>query len=286
MPGLHTFVMSSNGIRVIPRQLPRAEGSRATLASKGRASTGLPALDAVMSGGIPRGQSVLLSGPSGTGKSTFARHFIDAGARSGEKGILVAFEEHPGDYLAGADEVGPSLRQHVEAGLVELLGLRPLDLTVDEALIDILDAIERTGARRLAVDSLSGFELALSPAHRHDVRESIFRFVNALTGRGVTVLMTEDTTQSSDLGLSSHITEFLADSIVLLRYVEVDGYLEKVLTVVKMRYSAHDTAIHRYAIDRAGIVMKERGGAPGAIAGVPRVPRERERARPKKKRRS
>jgi circadian clock protein KaiC len=258
MAGLHTFVISSDGIRTLPRVLPRAE-KPPTAANQGqRASTGVPPLDAMMGGGIPAGQSALFVGPSGTGKSVFARHFIAEGAKAGEPGVIVVFEEHPGEYLARSDAFGPKLKESIERGLVEVLYLRPLDLTVDEALGSVRDAVERTGARRLAIDSLSGFELALSPSHRDDFRESLFRLVNALTGLGVTVLMTVDLVQSlTEFGLSPHITEFLADVIVLMRYVELGGHLQKLLAVVKMRNSRHDTAVHRYAIDDSGVVLGE-----------------------------
>src|SRR5579859_1224773 len=106
MPGLHTFLISSDGVRVFPRILPRTE-PRLHARDATRASTGIETLDTMMSGGIPAGESALLVGPSGSGKSVFARHFIAAGARLGEPGILVVVEEHPGEYLSRANAFGP-----------------------------------------------------------------------------------------------------------------------------------------------------------------------------------
>jgi KaiC/GvpD/RAD55 family RecA-like ATPase len=88
----------------------------------------------MMSGGIPAGGSALFVGPSGAGKSLFARHFIEAGAEAGEPGIIVLFEEHPGEYLAQASAFGPRLASFAELGLVEILYLRPLDLTVERLI--------------------------------------------------------------------------------------------------------------------------------------------------------
>jgi circadian clock protein KaiC len=272
MPGLHTFLISSDGIRIFPRILPRTEprplGQRAA-----RASTGVASLDAMMSGGIPAGGSALFVGPSGSGKSLFARHFIAAGAEAGEPGIIVVFEEHPGEYLAQASAFGPKLASFIERGLVEVLYLRPLDLTVDEVLAAVRHAVEHKKARRLAIDSLSEFELALAPSYRDDFRESLFRTISALTGLGVTVLMTVDIVQSFvEFGLSPHITEFLADVLVLQRYVELDGKLEKVLAVVKMHTSSHDATIRRYAIESTGAVVGEPvHGYGGILTGVPLV---------------
>ncbi len=280
MAGLHTFAMSGDGIRVFPRLLPRTD-TPIGLAGRKRVSTGVGALDTMMHGGIPAGQVALFVGPSGAGKSLFARQFIAAGAEAGERGVIVVFEEHEGEYLARADEFGPKLKKAIERRLVEVVCLRPLDLTSDEALAVVRDAIERTGAQRLAIDSLSGFELVLSPSYREDFREALFRVVNALTGLGVTVMMTANLVQSAtEFDLSPHITEFLADVIVLLRYVELEGRLEKVLAVVKMRSSRHDTGVRRYTVDDSGVVLGEtmrdyRGallGAPGITTEVARAP--------------
>jgi circadian clock protein KaiC len=272
MPGLHTFSISPDGIRIFPRILPRTEPAP-RVDNAPRASTGVAGLDAMMSGGIPAGASALFVGPSGTGKSLFARHFIAAGAASEEPGIIVVFEEHPGEYLAQAADFGPQLTPFIERGLVEVLYLRPFDLTVDEVLAAIRVAVERKKARRLAIDSLSAFELALAPSYRDDFRESLFRTISALTGLGVTVLMTVDIVQTfTEFGLSPHITEFLADVLVLQRYVELEGRLDRVLAVVKMRASRHDTSVRRFAIESSGVVVGEpvhdRGGV---LTGVPHV---------------
>jgi circadian clock protein KaiC len=252
---------------------------------KPRAPTGIVGLDAMMAGGIPTRQSALVVGPSGSGKSVFARHFIAAGAEAGEPGIIVVFEEHPGEYLTRASAFGPKLASFIERGLVEVLYLRSLDLTVDEALAAVRVAVERKKARRVAIDSLSDFELALAPSFRDDFRESLLRTISALTGLGVTVLMTVDIVQSfMELGLSPHITEFLADVLVLQRYVELEGKLEKVLAVVKMRTSRHDTGIRRYSIGASGVVVGEPvRGHGGVITGLPLVRAESDaKPRPKK----
>jgi len=271
MPGLHMFSISPQGIRIFPRLLPQSPRRRAEVAT--RLSTGVAGLDAMMSGGIPAGASALFVGPSGTGKSLFARHFIAAGAEAGEPGIIVVFEEHVGQYLGAAAAFGPQLAAFIKRGIVEVLYLRPFDLTVDEVLAAVRLAVERKKARRLAIDSLSAFELALAPSYRDDFRESLFHTISALTGLGVTALMTVDIVQSfSEFGLSPHITEFLADVLVLQRYVELEGKLEKALAVVKMRASRHDASVRRFTIESSGIVVGEPvHGHGGVLTGLPLI---------------
>lgn len=268
VPGLHTFSISDDGIRVFPRVLPR---TRLAPRSSDRAPTGIAGLDALMNGGIPSGDTAMVIGPSGAGKSTLARHFIAKGAEAGDKCVLAAFEEHPGEYLLRAESNGPHLADYVEQGLVKVLPMRLLDLSVEETLADIQDAVARTGARRLVIDSLSGFELALSPVFRDDFRESLLRMVALLGATGVTSLMTVSLVESfTELALSPYLTEFLADTLILLRYVELESRLEKVLSVVKMRSSAHSLDIRRYAIGNEGIEVGEPvHGYRGVMTGMP-----------------
>ena len=257
MPGLHTFRIGREGIRVFPRMtmaMPEADRSRPA----GRAATGVAGLDELVGGGIPRGDAVLVAGPSGAGKSVLTAQFVAAGARQGEPGVIAVFEEHPEEYLRRASALGSDLADMARRGTVEIIYLRPLDLSPDETLFAIRDAVARVGARRVAIDSLSGFELALAPTFRQDFRESLYRLVGALTGTGVTVLLTMETTQGAgELRFSPYVISFLADDILLLRYVERAGQLRKSLAVVKMRNSDHRKDLVRYEITAQGMVMRE-----------------------------
>lgn len=253
--GMHTIAISEGGVRVFPRLVQRPEPRRERPSAE-RASTGAAGLDAMMDGGIPAGESALVVGPSGSGKSVLARQFVAAGVERGERSVVAVFEEHPGDYLRRARSFGPKLAKFVEEGRVCLASLRPLDLSVDEALADIRDLVERTGATRLVIDSLSGFELALAPSFREDFRESLFRMVSGVTGRGVTVMMTSDLVESfTELRFSTQVIEFLVDVLVLQRYAEIRGKLQRVVAVVKMRHSRHASEIRAYDVDRSGLVV-------------------------------
>jgi circadian clock protein KaiC len=270
MPGLHTFRITDGGLQAFPRlSLPVDEQERET--PSGRASTGVAGLDEMMGGGIPIGDSVLVAGPSGSGKSVLATQFIAEGARQGEPGVLVVFEEHPKEYLFRADGLGFHLGEMIERGTLEALYLRPLDLSPDETLYEIREAVRRVGAKRVVIDSMSGFELALAPTFRADFRESLYRLVGALTGVGITVLTTMEVTQGeSELRFTPNVISFLADDLVSLRYVEVDRELKKVAAVVKMRGSQHSKAYREYEVTGQGFVVGgDLNGYTGRISGAP-----------------
>jgi circadian clock protein KaiC len=260
MSGLHTFRITEDGIRIFPRIVapPAREGSMpAGNAARRRLSTGVQTLDEMLGGGIPAGYSVLLAGPSGSGKSVLASQFIAEGARAGEPGIVAVFEKRPGEY-APSSANGRAFERMVLDGTVTILNTRPLDMSIDETLHDLTEAIRRTGAHRLVIDSLSGFELALAPTFREDFRESLYRMVSVLTGMGTTVVMTTELEDSyTDLRFSPHGTAFLTDVIVLQRYVEMGGQIRRMMTVIKVRGSAHSTDLRSYDITESGIVVGE-----------------------------
>ncbi len=257
VPGLHTMRITSDGVQAFARTMGLI-GPRNSSDKKRRLSFGIPELDRMMGGGIIEGDSILVAGPSGTGKSALATQFIEAGLQNGEPAIMAIFEEEPDGYIGRAHGFGLDLKTPQEKGCLEILYLRPLDLSVDETMQEILDAIVRVGAKRLVIDSLVGFEMALAPGFRADFRESLYRMIGALTGAGVTILSTvevEDNFQS--LQFSHYAISFLTDDIIRLRYVEIDGQLRKVLVVIKMRGGNHSKDIREYIITEKGMVIIE-----------------------------
>ncbi len=272
VPGLHTLRITDAGIQTFPRTFGLT-GRPKKARDRQRLSSGTAELDTMLGGGIPEGDSLLIAGPSGSGKSVFATQFIAAGLRCGEPGIVAIFEERPEEYALRAETLGMDFETPQECGQLTILYLRPLDLSVDETMREIIDAVERTGAKRLVIDSLAGFELALAPGFREDFRESLYRMIGALTRTGVTIVSTVELMESfTELALSPYSISFLSDDIIRLRYVEIDGQLRKVLMVVKMRGGDHSKDIREYEVTSEGLRIGERLiGYQGLITGVPRL---------------
>ncbi len=271
IPGLHTSRISNKGYTVFPRLLKPAEVI-AEQPLKHRLSTGVDGLDEMLGGGIPSGYSVLVAGPSGSGKTVLSNQFIIEGAQRGEKGIVAIFEKRPNDYLQTTPR-GEEFAKLVKDGMLEVIYLRPLDLSIDETLLELQSAVKRLGAKRAVIDSLSGLELALAPTFREDFRESLYRMIGALTGLGVTVMATVEQADSfTDLSFSPQGISFLNDAIIIQRYVELDGELRRAMAVVKLRSSQHSKQLREYEISNNGGIAV---GAPlkgyeGLLAGRPR----------------
>jgi len=285
VPGLHTFRISDDGLQAFSRTLGLA-AQKARPKRRRRLSTGIPELDTMMGGGILEGDSLLVAGPSGCGKSALATHFINEGLSKGESAIMALFEERPMGYVDRAAGFGLDLKEPQAAGKLEMLYLRPLDLSVDETMQAILDAIERTGARRLVIDSLVGFEMALAPGFRADFRESLYRMIGALTGAGVTILSTVEVEDSFNaMPLSHYAISFLTDDILRMRYVEIDGQIRKVMVVIKMRGGNHSKDIREYVITNKGVVVigPRQTDYTGLTTGIPTRVGKREDPTPEPK---
>jgi circadian clock protein KaiC len=255
VPGLHTFRITDAGLQAFSRTFGLTRQRRKAPGQK-RLSFGVPELDEMLGGGIPEGDSVLIAGASGTGKSVLATQFIAEGTRQGEPGIIAVFEERPEAYSERADSLGLDLETPQADGKLVILYLRPLDLSVDETMHSILDAVQRIGAKRLVIDSLAGFEMALSPGFRADFRESLYRMIFALTGIGVTILSTVEVDESfTEFPFSTYSISFLTDDIIRLRYVSVEGQLRKIMVVIKTRGGNHSKDIREYHITSEGVLI-------------------------------
>ena len=250
LPGLHTFRINAGGLEVFAPA--RSAAPRHVLAGAGKAasrlSTGVPRLDDMLGGGLPRGYSLLVAGPSGSGKSILASAFLAEGVRCGETGVIAVFEQRPNRVRNRV------VTELIASGRVGLVDSSAPDLSIDETVTLLLKEIARLGASRVVIDSLSGFELAVAPTFREDFRESLLRMVTALAASGVTVLMTSELEDRyTDLRFSPYGTAFLTDAIVVQRYIEVESRLRRVMAVVKVRASAHSNELREFHIDAAGI---------------------------------
>ena len=269
MPGLHTYRITNGGLQIFPR-IPEQQSERRPQSTR-RLPTGVPGLDEMMDGGIPVGDAVMLAGPAGSGKTTFATQFVAEGLRQDESVVIVVFEEYPEEYLARAKARNQDMDKAIEAGKLQVIYLRPLDLSVDETLAEVLEAVQHLGASRVVIDSLSGFEVALAPAYREDFRESLYRLVGALTATGVTILMTVEVVGGyPDVSFTTERVSFITDDIIVQRFVENDGVLRAVLAIHKMRGSEHSHDFRTYEITAKGAVV----GGPlrnyhGIVTGVP-----------------
>jgi len=237
-----------------------------------RLSTGISGLDEMTGGGFVRGDTVLVTGPPGTGKTTFGLQFLLSGIRKGENGVFVTVEETPDKIAADALNFGWDLRKLEAEGKLTLFQLQSDMLQAGGApVLQCIKLVKDTGARRIVLDPITLYSTNMQG--QHELRRELYAFVNFMKANDVTLLLTHEVpdiitrvSRISDYGL-----EFIVDSIIMLQYVEVESIIDKSLNILKMRGSDHDRSIRRYEIGKHGFELKARfEGYEGIMSGTAR----------------
>ncbi len=223
-----------------------------------RATTGVQGLDKMLGGGFFYGDAILVAGSPGTGKTTLGLHFAAAGVAAGENTVYVTFEYLPQQIYRDAAAKGWDLKGWEDSGKVRLLCTTP-DMVLAEtgAQLGILeDAIRAIGAKRLVIDSMTHFEFLGMDSH--DMRTQLSGMMNKLRLIGITTLLTHEIADivGPAVRVSQWGLEFLVDTVILLRYVELDGELVKACNVLKFRGGDHDRRYRRVDLGQKGMVIE------------------------------
>jgi circadian clock protein KaiC len=249
LSGKHAYRISSAGIDVFPRMADPVEREHYG-GTHERMSSGVPPLDAMLYDGFHRGSSTLLAGPSGIGKTLLALHFVYAGAQSGETGLIATFQENPTQLERIANGFAWSLR---DPG-IELMYRTPVDLYLDQWVYELLENVERTGASRVAIDSLGDLRAAAGDELRF--REYTYSLLQRFARANVTVMMTQEVGELFGITrLSEYSISHLSDNVILLQFLREESALSRALTILKARGSAHDHNTREYRITGQGIVL-------------------------------
>lgn len=254
--GENVFQITADGIQVFPRinSLPADRLFDQSLDDlPERLGTGLPGLDEMMGGGIPRGTATLVSGASGTGKTLLALNFATAGLESGESAVYVTFEEHPRQILDGARRLGLDLGHHLEAGRLKMLYVSPMELDVDINVYQIQKLVHDHKAARLVIDSISAFEIGMNDKIKYT--DYIWALTDYFKAREVSVLLTHEIHNGELFEMTKHGVSYVADNLILLRFLEQGLDLKRYLRVVKMRASSHTTMLRELLIGPMGISL-------------------------------
>jgi circadian clock protein KaiC len=223
-----------------------------------RLSSGVEGLDAMLGGGFLPGSSVLLAGAPGTGKTTLGLHFLAAGVAAGEKGVFVTFEYLPQQLYHDALQHGWDVKSWEEKGLVRVICTTPDVLLAEtgpgRTILD--DAMASLGASRLVIDSMSHFEFLRRPAEQ--LRQDLSGLMNHLRLLDVTTVVTHEIPEivGPAVKISQYGLEFLVDAVIVLRYVELEGELQKAINVLKFRGSDHDRHYRRLRLGTKGVSVE------------------------------
>lgn len=257
------FEITAQGVEVYPKIAIRRDILNTSYDI--RLSSENAKLDSLLNGGFPQGHMCLVTGNTGTGKSMMAAHFLLDGLRKGEKGVYVALEEHVDEVKKASMARGIDLGSFEKKGLLRFVSPDSLiDIAADKFLYQIINMLTQINAKRLVFDSVTS--LASATMSEESVRQFLIQMACFLKMKGVTCLATYLSTASfgasSDQLLSGLETNAMrlssiVDCIILLRYVERNQSIKKLLTVLKIRGSRHSKDIMEFEISEKGIEIKE-----------------------------
>jgi circadian clock protein KaiC len=231
-----------------------------------RVPTGISGLDKMLQGGLPQGKSYLISGPPGTGKTTFAAQFIQEGLKRGENGIFISIDEKPSHMVEDIESLGWDLRTPADEGRLTLLDVSPYfnwvrysktnAVDANEVLQDLSKQVRRINAKRVVIDPL--VPLVLHRDRMHDVQEYIRKLIFGIDDNlGVTTLMTTHPGPWSFNNGENGIEEFMVSGVITVRLAKLeDGRHARTMFVRKMRGTPTDLMEYTYSIEtNRGIVI-------------------------------
>lgn len=239
-----------------------------------RVSTGIPGLDAMLNGGFLPRTANLVEGAPGTGKSTLGMQFIYEGACCNEPGIILTFEEFPEQYYRDAAAFGWDFQELERQNQLRIIMSSPEVTKVDleHAGGTLQNLIAEMGVQRMLIDSITHFEgLHQDPMA---LRKLMYSYLNALKRQDLTIVLTRESPYLFGEGLEGQIDasiQFLADTYIMLRYVEIESAVQRAIVALKMRGSAHDSTIRQYEINTHGLkVLQPFEGQEGLLSGTPK----------------
>ncbi len=265
--GEHTFKITDGGILVFPRLQPydyERKFKNETL------SSGIEEIDKLMHGGIEKGTTNLFVGPTGVGKTNLGLQFIKAAATRNERSAVYSFEESKELIIRRSEMINNPLKAIVKSGNLKIMPVEPLSYSPDEFSEIVRRDVEENDTRMVMIDSVGGYKLAVRD---EDTLERLHSLTVYLQNMGVTtLLLNESQNVTGTFSATNMNASYLADTILFLRYLEINGHLKKAIGILKKRLSSFEKSIREFEITSEGIKV----GGPlenmrGILTGLPEV---------------
>ncbi|MDK8462222.1 ATPase domain-containing protein [Marinobacter sp. SS13-12] len=264
--GPHSIRLGSGGMRCFPRLEP---GDHGIAFDQVDMPFGIPELDRQLKGGLSRGTVTILSGPTGVGKTSLGIQFMKNACEEGKRTVVYTFEELTSTLSSRVEGINLSLSPLLETGSFAIEAIEPLYYSADEFAAKVREEVEERGTRIIMIDSLAGYRLSIGG---DNVTRRLHALCRYLVNMGVTVILLNEVeaitggeVKTTEMGVS-----YLADTIILLRYMERAGEIRKTIGVLKKRTGDFEKSLREFDITPNGIrVGSELTGLRGILRGEP-----------------
>lgn len=265
--GRHSFRITNDGMRVFPDLIPRQHGREF---ADETVPSGVPELDQLLYGGLERGTATIITGPTGVGKTTTGIQFMKEAAGRGERSVVYTFEEGRETLLHRCESINMPVREMIDRGTLTIDEIEPLELSADEFAHRVRREVEENGTEIVMLDGIVGYRLSVH-GNRDDLTREIHKLGKYMKNMGATLILINETNSiAGDFEVTDEGVSYLADNILFLRHLEIEGEMRKAIGVLKKRTSDFERSVREFRMDEYGI----RIGAPmtelrGILNGTP-----------------
>lgn len=268
--GAHTVRITDEGMTVFPVLVP--DGHAVDFPEEA-ISTGIPELNQLLGGGLSRGTVTIINGPSGVGKTTLGAQVMKEAAGRGERSVIYMFEESTRTFSTRCTSIDIPVDKMVERGTLRIEEVQPLTQSPAEFASMVRYDVEERGAQVVLIDGIDGYQLSLRSENDDSLHREIGALCRYLRSRGVTTLLVDTSdTVTGEFRATQGGVSYIADNIIFLRYIEVNGELQKAIGVLKKRTSDYERTLREFQITQYGLSV----GPPlrslrGILEGTPEV---------------
>ncbi|MFC7325313.1 ATPase domain-containing protein [Halorubrum rutilum] len=267
--GDHAYRVTDGGIEVYPALQPGKHTGEFTAE---QVSSGIEGVDDLLHGGLERGTVSIISGPTGVGKTTLSTQFMKEAAERGERSVIYLFEENRQTFLTRSRAVGIPVDEMLERGTLRVNEVEALERSPQEFARMVREEVEERGADIVMVDGIAGYRLTLR-GEDGMMLQQMHALGRYLKNMGVTAVFIDETRNiTGQFQATVENISYLADNIVFLRHLEVQGEMRKAIGVLKKRTSDFERTIREFRITSDGVRVGEpMTGLRGILSGTPEV---------------